>query len=32
MPSFCLLVSLGLSVLNKKLPKLEKVITFPFDF
>lgn len=32
MPSFCLLVSLGLSALNKKLPKLEKVITFPFDF
>lgn len=32
MPSFCLLISLGLSVLNKKLPKLEKVIVYPLGF
>lgn len=32
MPSFCLLVSLGLSALGKKLPKLEKVIVSPFEF
>ena len=32
MPSFCLLVSLVLSALGKKLPKLEKVIVSPFEF
>ena len=32
MPSFCLLVSLGLSALGKKLPKLEKIIVSPFNF
>lgn len=32
MPSFCLLVSLGLSALGKKVPKLEKIIVSPFEF
>lgn len=32
MPSFCLLVSLGLSALNKKLPKLERIVVYPLGF
>jgi len=32
MPSFCLLVSLGLSALGKKYPKIEKAIAIPFGF
>lgn len=32
MPSFCLLVSLGLSALGKKYPKVEKAIAIPFGF
>lgn len=32
MPSFCLLVSLGLSALGKKIPKAEKIIVYPFNF
>ena len=32
MPSFCLLVSLVLSALGKKYPKVEKAIVIPFGF